>query len=390
VIIPLNFWQENIANVPQGIEKKVLYAFGAYLVNKDDSLHLAPRKGTRWVVASGDRPRAKALLNAGLAGASKTDAGVTSLNKGGSNRDFTTCPAVPACIGDVAMSMTPKMQQDDVVFEVPGVLAAIEDPDRLLTQDGARIYARVSLSDFGASTTAVITEEAALALTNTKTKEQFLEQAAKGCLAFSRGHIRIHRAPTKDGVIKLTVVCAKPRIFEVPSVENVLFSDGRVVPVSISAISPSPTGKLSLSIAGTHVLAAGALAVVKATQEPDTVTRDDSYAIKNFVKDAIDGSPTIYSAVTTTILSRLNKYALAPDATALVHITSINDKELVVGDVWQLSGDDPDLTVFKQELEFVAKVLTAPPSNKRKATTVSELLPKPKRSHPTFDAPCVG
>ena len=65
VILPLNFWEETILTIPKDVEKKVLYAFGAFLVNKDGSLHLTPRKNTRLVIATGERPRAKALLDCG-------------------------------------------------------------------------------------------------------------------------------------------------------------------------------------------------------------------------------------------------------------------------------------------------------------------------------------
>ena len=60
------------------------------------------------------------------------------------------------------------------------------------------------------------------------------------------------------------------------------------------------------------------------------------------------------------VLSRLNRYALAPDTTALIHITNINGNELHVADVWQLQGDSPDLSVFKAEIDAAAKVLTPP------------------------------
>ena len=225
-----------------------------------------------------------------------------------------------------------------------------------------------------------------------KTKAQFVEQAGKGCLTFTRGRLRLHRAPNKDNVVKLTVVCATPRMFEVPSVSEVPANDGRVVPVRLSAISASATGKLSLDIAGTQLLAAGALAVVKATQEADTVMRDESYGIKNYVVDALDPDTAtkdkVYHAVTSAVLSRLNRYALGPDTTALIHITNITGNELHVADVWQLQGDTPDLTVFKAEVEAAAKALTAPGSLKRKPTTMDDMFPEPKRLHPHFDTPC--
>ena len=149
VVLPMNFWQEMIPNVPKDIEKKVLYTYGAYLVKKGDSLHLTPRKDTRFAVATGQRPLAKALLGSGIASASMTDQDVTRLSKG-SSRDFKTGPAIAACIGDVELSMMLKKDMTDLVFESPAVLLALEDPDQLLTQDGERIYTQVSISDFGA------------------------------------------------------------------------------------------------------------------------------------------------------------------------------------------------------------------------------------------------
>ena len=78
----------------------------------------------------------------------------------------------------------------------------------------------MSASDFSASVSAYLVEEAALALTHMASKDQFVEQAGKGTLAFQRGRIRMRRHVNDQKETKLTIVRSKPRHFDIPTVTN--------------------------------------------------------------------------------------------------------------------------------------------------------------------------
>ena len=391
VTLPFNFWEESIDTIPKQAEKQILYAFGAYLVKEESGgIHLAPRKDTRFEVASGNLPKAKEILTSGIKDVQADDKDITSLSKQ-SLRNFHDAEAVPACIKDMHDAMDLKEDKTERIFEVSSAMLTLGDPDQLLTKDGDRIYTNVTVSDFSASVAAILLQEPALILSNTTSKEQFVEQAAQGHLAFARGHLRLRRAPGKDEIPKLTVVCALQRLFEVPSITEVTAHDARIVPVNLSVISTSTSGKLSLDINGTKVLAAGALAVVKAIQDADTIQTENGFGIVNHVKDAAaieeDSNNKVYHAVTSAVLARLHRYALSPPAVALVHITNIIGDEFVVADVWQLPPGEPDLIVFRQEIDAAAAALQGAATKKRKAKAMEDIFPDAKRVHKTFDSP---
>ena len=100
--------------------------------------HLTPRKDTRWIVADGKAPLAKAMLESGIKNASITDTDLTKLSKQ-TNRDFKTGPAFLACIGDASLAEALKDDDTEVLMEMPSTLLALEDPDQVCTKGGERV-----------------------------------------------------------------------------------------------------------------------------------------------------------------------------------------------------------------------------------------------------------
>ena len=238
---------------------------------------------------------------------------------------------------------------------------------------------------------AFLSEEPALLLTNTTSRDEFVEQARNGKLTFQRGHLRLRRAPTKEQIPKLTIVCAKTRLFELPLTLSAPAHDSRVVPTKLSAVSGSTSGKLAIDVGGHTVLAAGALVVIKATKDADTIQREGGFGIKNFVQDMLETDPQakgkVYHAVTSCVVARLNRYALSTGTAALIHVTGIADGELVVADVWHLQGDNPDISTFAEEVAASTHALKNPATLKRKAANMDDIFPVPKKMYPAFDTP---
>ena len=209
--------------------------------------------------------------------------------------------------------------------------------------------------------------------------KHFTDLVEKGCLSFSHGRIRLRRAVNKKNVLKLTLVAAVPRLFEANLPQRAPPNDGRLIPVALSSISASISGKLTVSINGKPFLATGVLAVVKATREADTLQRDDTFAIQNTVKDclATGSAPTEYSAITTAVVARLHRYSIAPGTCALVHVTNIENGTLIVADTWPVAGENPDLAPF--EAEVAAAMISLNPA-------APDASPPPqKRLRLTFD-----
>ena len=306
--IPLNFWEEAVDIMPRDAKGKVLYVFNAYLVIEESGgRHITIRKGTTVVIADGGLPKATALLQSGLSDADAADADVSSLSTGGSRRDYKSTPGEDACVADVHASMGNKKNASEVLFDIPSALIALEDPDNLLTQDQKRIYAPISISDFSGTTSATLTEEPALVLSSAIDMNDFVDLASKGSLSFARGLIRVRRAPSKENVLKLTVVAAVPRLFDEVVPRPVHLNDARIIPTILSRVTTSASGKLTVACNGKAFLAAGVLIMAKATREADTVARGDTFAIQNFVKDALASEPTpkVYRAETTSMLARI-------------------------------------------------------------------------------------
>ena len=73
------------------------------------------------------------------------------------------------------------------------------DPEKMVTRETKdRLWVKVSLEDYSARTDAYLTTEPALALTGNDSKDEFLEAAGTGFLAFSRGRVRVKYASGKN------------------------------------------------------------------------------------------------------------------------------------------------------------------------------------------------
>ena len=259
------------------------------------------------------------------------------------------------------------------LFEIPSALISLDDPDQVLTQECDRIYAAISISDYSGSTSGAMIQEPALILSGAADMKHFTDLVEKGCLSFSRGRVRLRRAVNKKNVLKLTLVAAVPRLFEANLPQRAPPNDGRLIPVALSSVSASISGKLTVSINGRPFLATGVLAVVKGTREANTLLRDDTFAIRNTVKDclAVDSAPTEYTAITTAVVARLHRYSMAPGTCALIHVTNIENGALIVADTWPVACETPDLASFQAEVAAAILSLTpaepdaAPPPEKR-------------------------
>ena len=77
----------------------------------------------------------------------------------------------------------------DEILEVHGVLLFLQDAngENLREQDKSSIWTRVWASDYSATVVADLSQEPALQMSNIETKQEFLEAATSGFLAFSRG-----------------------------------------------------------------------------------------------------------------------------------------------------------------------------------------------------------
>ncbi|CAK0890738.1 unnamed protein product, partial [Prorocentrum cordatum] len=288
-----------------------------------------------------------------------------------------------ANIDDVLESLNDRQDSSEKVFEVPAVIVAFDDAENLLTQKGDRVFTQVSVSDYSATATASLTHDPALKITNAQTLAKFTELAAKGCLSCSRAHVRIRRAPDKDGKPKLFIVVAEPRLFETPAAPaSFIPSDERVVPTTLSSVKPGPAGKLAVTVGDRQILAVGALALVQATQEAETTLRSECcYAVENVVKDCLGDGAKEYKGATTALLPRLSRYAMAPGTTALVHITNVQvgSDAVDVADVWPVATGDVQACIeaFQSEVSAFTGLFEA----------ASE--PPPKRMRASFDAPAV-
>ena len=118
-------------------------------------------------------------------------------------------------------------------------------------------------------------------------------------------------------------------MFEVPAYHRAPANDERVVPTTLASISIATFGKLAIQVGGEKVLAAGAVAVVKAVQEADTVQREGSCVIKSLVQDAMEKDPQrkdkVCKPLTSAVQSRLHRYAHNPPQVALVHIAHVDE-----------------------------------------------------------------
>ena len=100
--------------------------------------------------------------------------------------------------------------------------------------------------------------------------------------------------------------------------------------------------------------------------------------------DEKDAKAKEYKAITSAHLSKLSRYAIAQQRIALIHVTNVVGDELMVADIWQLQ-ENVDLALFKAEIDVVSKALDASRGLKRKASSMDEIFPDPKKIHPSFD-----
>ena len=360
--VPMNLWEGFVSLIPTGMQGKVLYIFNAYLTKGDGGVHLTPRKDTKVMIATGNLPIAKSLVEADLAQATPSQ----NLGNSFDARDYTVGEAIATNVSMLDACLTIKDKPEDRLFELSSVLVSLDDPSSLLTKAGDRIYTPVTISDRGGSANAFLPEDPALALAGVATVEDFGSGVDRGALRFKRGHIRVRLAPLKgQAENRLTIVCAVPRLFETPVDTRIVPNDGRIIPCLLSAVSPSPTGKLSVDLGDSvSLLASGALILVKAVQDPEAdVINGDAYVIKNYVVDSLDTSqtPVQFKAITTVDKSRSAYYQIMQGEQALVHVTSINTetKSLVVADMWPIRPSD-DASKFSSEVVSAKTCLAAP------------------------------
>ena len=193
-------------------------------------------------------------------------------------------------------------------------------------------------------------------------------------------------------------MCADPRHFDTVAPLPAPHSDSRVVPTNARSVSLSTTGKLTITIGSARFLASGALLLVEATKDPDTVTREGGFAITNYIVDAAESESeqkTAFRAVTACPTKRLGRYALTKKDQALIVVTHFDaaESEFTVADMWKLPpGITPD--AFKAEIVAAGETLTSRLTRtKRKADPKADdnfdefFGPAVKRIHQTFGDP---
>ena len=392
--IPVNYWDENHAKAKSLPVNKPLYIYGAYLtIEKSGGRHLTANKTTTTVEASGELPLAKALGAADILNMQRE-----SLHKGDGDTSSDQGPAISANVGILELAAHFKQKLPDALYEVPNCMLSLQDnsEESLLTRDKERVWTKVTIADYAHSASADLSEKAALVLADAADKDEFVEQATTGSLAFSRARLRIRFAPQKDGPdCKLAVVAALPCLFETPESHLVPASDTRIIPVLLDWASASPTGQISVALPFSNVkrLATGVLALMVATKDPKSDPHAEGWAIRNFVCEALgDNKSQVWEAITSAVSSRLPRYALPKKERALMHITHIDTskKELTVADVWKVPSS-ADITDFEKEMNATATILSQPSHIvKRKAEDFDETLQgflTNKRVHAEFGGP---
>ena len=100
---------------------------------------------------------------------------------------------------------------------------------------------------------------------------------------------------------------------------------------------------------------------------------------------AASGNDKIFNAFTASPISRLNRYAMPPPKSALIHVTNITPEGLIVADMWQFPEDKPDFSIFAAEIAHAMEILRAPENMKRKAETMDDIFPPAKLICSAFD-----
>ncbi|CAK0839383.1 unnamed protein product [Prorocentrum cordatum] len=375
---------------------KPLYVYNVYLVvESSGGRHLTARKERLAVPASGARPIAHALGDSNVQAlpAEKKEY-LSKWESGGNWEDGAACSAHT---GILECATHFKRALSHTLFEITGALVSLQSADAadLLTKDKTRIWAKVDITDFANTVTADMPESVALTLTDTKDKDEFLQQATSGSLAFTRARLRVRfDTPAGSTVPSLSVVAAKCRHFDVPEPNLVPPSDARLVPVQLTWASQSPTGLIGIALPGEggRRLASGILALIVGAKEPKTEPAADGFAIRNFVTEACgDHMDQQWETVTSAPASRLAYYALPRKEVALVRVTHIDvaAKVLTVADMWkQPTGMSFD--PWTAEMQATMQLLKTPPHTlKRKLDDFDPDLQgiAAKRMHTTFGEP---
>ncbi|CAK0808640.1 unnamed protein product, partial [Prorocentrum cordatum] len=398
-VLKFNFWAEHQEKATDLNAQDTLYIFGAYFTkDADDKAHLTATDTTKIFKASGQLERAKAFADTNFEALEKT-----TLGHAGSRKDFTQGPATAAAVGTLDHLTFFKTPLPDTLYELAGCLVPLgaADEDSLLTKDKQRIWTQVSLTDWSGTTSAKLTEDAALLLSDTPDKTELMEAAAAGALTISRARLRVQVAAPEvddkpDSAVKgpiVSIVAALPRPFDDHVPQPVLPSDDRLLPALVAWASTSPTGKISARCPDHQksFLASGILTLVRSVREPVTTTIEDGFCIQNAVVDAADtgNEHQAWAATTTAPIARLTRYSLPKNDIALVHVAHVDPakRQLAVADMWRLpAGTTPEQ--WNQEMTNTwASLQTPPPNLKRKATEFQTALdtlmgPAHKKHHP--------
>ena len=391
--VPLCFWEELQDRASQIKEKTIIYVYGAYLVvESTGGVHLTARDTTVIVKASGDSPLAKKLLAANLSDKKKEE--MIQLSKAPPATDHADGPAVSVSAGILECATYFKKVLPESLFETSGGLVNLlnQEKDQILDRSGSRIWTKVQVTDYTGTVLADMNEKTALVLTDTSDKEEFLEQAENGSIAFSRGRLRFRWAVGKDKTEPtLTLVGAKPLFFDIPESHPTPPSDARLIPAQLHWANTSPTGLIAVKFpdTGNTRMATGILAVVAGHKEARTEPIEGGFAIINSVTEACGAdTTTVWSATTSTKTQLLSRYALPKKELALVHLTNVDSstKSVTIANMWKLPTGH-NIEPFLKEITETAKILGKAPHGVKRTresfdTELQGLLPtSAKRIH---------
>ena len=346
-------------------------------------------KGTIIEVASGALPKAKLFEQHTF----EDLADFTRLSpQAATQQDYVNTSAVSTnCI---FLALLVDNVHEDTLFEVYPVLLSLVDNENLMTADGTRFYPKVALLDCSGRIEGNLDGATAFKLLNIASVEEFQQLIQNGVLQFPRCRARIKRAPLRSGGgPKLTIVHAEARMSETPVMNPIVPCDDRVLAGPITSISMSDTGKLAVQVNTKEVLANGVFVLAEATKDADSVGKDEDWAVCNFVKDVLSGTP--FKAVTSCPKIRLNRLSLFPGARAIMNITHKAGDEATVSELLPCDPSQKDSieAAFKAEATATEQILSQTPvAVIRKAIqeTLDELLPPTKKVHTAFGAPATS
>ncbi|CAK0878366.1 unnamed protein product [Prorocentrum cordatum] len=401
--ITLKFWEENVPRAEQLQKKEPIYIYGAYLVHPDSGgVYLSVRESTPFATPTGTRPKIAAMLAGGVRDLAGDQIQSLTVHEA---KDYKVGPATSSNAAVLDALLQSKTTPPDTLFEIPAASFSLSDTETLLTKDGTRVWASVRMVDNTGSVEAKVTEKVALALTGCTDKAEFQADVEQGSVTWTRARVwATLRAPKSvDGDAtstdpRLIIVRADPRNFDAVAPLPAPHSDSRVVPTNARSISLSTTGKLTITIGSARFLASGALLLVEATKDPETVPREGGFAITNYIVDAAESDSdqkAVFHAVTACATKRLGRYALTKKDRALIVVAHFDaaTSEFTVSDVWKLP---PSITpdAFRAEIAAAGETLTSRLTRaKRKADPKAEdnfdefLGPAVKRIHEAFGDP---